>query len=79
MTVNSSATSFGVSDDVGSSITTTRASWASARAISTICCWLTGSDPVRAAGSTLKPMRLNSAAESARIFFQSIEPALPVG
>ena len=79
MTSNSSATSFGVSDEVGSSMTTTRASCASARAISTICCWLTGSEPVRAAGSTSKPMRLNSAAESARIFCQSIEPPRPVG
>ena len=66
MTSNSSATSFGVSEEVGSSMTTTRASCASARAISTICCWLTGRRAdLRAAGSTLKPMRSNSAAASA--------------
>ena len=79
MTVKRSATSFGVSDEVGSSMTTMRASWDSARAISTICCWLTGRWPARAVVSTSKPMRSKRALASRRMARQSIEPVRPTG
>ena len=71
-TLNRAPTSFGASEEVGSSKSRTRVSNESARAISTSCCSCCGSDETSRRGSTVifKRFRISSALRS--VSFQSI-------
>ena len=73
ISLNSTGISDAVSADVGSSIISTRVSWTSARAISTICCCPSGSVPTRRSRARWLPepvehrgRRLRCAARSMR-------------
>ena len=69
------STSCSPSDDVGSSITTTRALRVSARAISTNCCSASRKRRTARVGLTRKPTRAKTAAASAFKRFRSTTPA----
>ena len=72
ITSKSCFASFGVSAEVGSSMMTTFASWDSARAISTICCWDTVSRPTCSIGSRSRPIESRIARVRVARAFQSM-------
>ena len=75
MTRNSTSTSAALSADVGSSMISTRASCASARAISTICCWPSRRSPTGVRGSSGSSRRsISSRGDRARRAWSTMTP-----